>query len=114
MPERSNANEIRIIRIYDAPVETVWDAWTDPDQIAQWWGPRGFTTNTHSKDLRPGGSWVYNMRAPDGMITPIGRIIWRSRNAQNSFTTTAPTTTGRPFSESRSSSSISKERRKWR
>jgi len=70
MPERSNANEIRIIRIYDAPVEIVWDAWTDPDQIAQWWGPRGFTTNTHSKDLRPGGSWVYNMRAPDGTDYP--------------------------------------------
>jgi uncharacterized protein YndB with AHSA1/START domain len=70
MPERSNANEIRIIRIYDAPVETVWDAWTDPDQIAQWWGPRGFTTTTHSKDLRPGGSWVYNMRGPDGTDYP--------------------------------------------
>jgi uncharacterized protein YndB with AHSA1/START domain len=70
MPERSNANEIRIIRIYDAPVETVWDAWTDPDQIAQWWGPRGFTTITHTKDLRPGGSWVYNMRGPDGTDYP--------------------------------------------
>jgi uncharacterized protein YndB with AHSA1/START domain len=70
MPERSNANEIRIIRIYDAPLETVWDAWTDPDQIAQWWGPRGFTTITHSKDLRPGGSWVFNMRGPDGTDYP--------------------------------------------
>ena len=70
MPERSNANEIRIIRIYDAPVETVWDAWTDPDQIAQWWGPRGFTTSTHSKDLRPGGSWVFNMLGPDGTDYP--------------------------------------------
>jgi uncharacterized protein YndB with AHSA1/START domain len=70
MPERSNANEIRITRIYDAPVETVWDAWTDPDQVAQWWGPRGFTTTTHSKDLRPGGRWIYNMRGPDGTDYP--------------------------------------------
>jgi len=70
MPERSNANEIRITRIYDASVETVWDAWTDPDQIAQWWGPRGFTTTTYSKDERPGGSWVYNMRGPDGTDYP--------------------------------------------
>jgi uncharacterized protein YndB with AHSA1/START domain len=70
MPERSNANEIRITRIYDASVETVWDAWTDPDQVAQWWGPRGFTTTTYSKDVRPGGSWVYNMRGPDGTDYP--------------------------------------------
>jgi uncharacterized protein YndB with AHSA1/START domain len=70
MPERSNANEIRITRIYDASVETVWDAWIDPDQVAQWWGPRGFTTTTYSKDVRPGGSWVYNMRGPDGTDYP--------------------------------------------
>jgi uncharacterized protein YndB with AHSA1/START domain len=70
MPERSNANEIRITRIYDASVETVWDAWTDPDQVAQWWGPRGFTTTTYSKDVSPGGSWVYNMRGPDGTDYP--------------------------------------------
>jgi uncharacterized protein YndB with AHSA1/START domain len=70
MPERSNANEIRITRIYDASVETVWDAWIDPDQVVQWWGPRGFTTTTYSKDVRPGGSWVYNMRGPDGTDYP--------------------------------------------
>jgi uncharacterized protein YndB with AHSA1/START domain len=70
MPERSNANEIRITRIYDASVETVWDAWIDPDQVAQWWGPRGFTTTTYSKDVSPGGSWVYNMRGPDGTDYP--------------------------------------------
>ena len=70
MHERSNANEIRITRIYDASVETVWDAWTDPDQVAQWWGPRGFTTTTYSKEVRPGGSWVYNMHGPDGTDYP--------------------------------------------
>jgi uncharacterized protein YndB with AHSA1/START domain len=70
MPERKNANEIRITRIYDASVETVWDAWIDPDQVAQWWGPRGFTTTTYSKDVSPGGSWVYNMRGPDGTDYP--------------------------------------------
>ena len=70
MPEKNKSNEIRIIRIYDAPVQAVWDAWTDPDQIAQWWGPRGFTTTTHSKDLRPGGSWIYTMHGPDGTDYP--------------------------------------------
>ncbi|TWT77092.1 hypothetical protein Pla123a_25220 [Posidoniimonas polymericola] len=60
------ANEIYINRVYDAPVALVWDAWTDPEQVAQWWGPRGFTITTHSKDLRPGGHWSYTMHGPDG------------------------------------------------
>lgn len=59
-------NEISIVREYDAPVEAVWEAWTDPSQVAQWWGPRGFTITTHSKDLRPGGHWIYTMHGPDG------------------------------------------------
>lgn len=64
------SNEIRIVRMYDAPVETVWDAWTDPKQVAQWWGPRGFTLTTHAKDLRAGGHWDYTMHGPDGTDYP--------------------------------------------
>ncbi len=70
MPERSRSNEIRIVRVYDAPVQAVWDAWTDPKQVAQWWGPRGFSITTHSKDLRPGGVWHYTMHGPDGVDYP--------------------------------------------
>jgi uncharacterized protein YndB with AHSA1/START domain len=70
MVARNNPNEIRITRVYDAPVEAVWDAWTDPEQAAQWWGPRGFTLTTHSKDLRPGGHWTYTMHGPDGVDWP--------------------------------------------
>lgn len=71
MSARSNDNhEIHLTRLYDAPVSAVWDAWTDPDQVAQWWGPRGFTLTTHSKDLRPGGRWVYTMHGPDGTDYP--------------------------------------------
>ncbi len=70
MAARNNPNEIYITRIYDAPVKAVWDAWTDPKQVAQWWGPRGFTITTHSKDLRAGGSWSYTMHGPDGVDYP--------------------------------------------
>ena len=70
MASKSKSNEIRITRVYDAPVQAVWDAWTDPDQAAQWWGPRGFTLTTHSKDLRPGGTWNYTMHGPDGVEYP--------------------------------------------
>jgi len=70
MAARNKSNELRIIRVYDAPVEAVWDAWTDPEQVAQWWGPRGFTLTTQSKDLRPGGNWTYVMHGPDGVDYP--------------------------------------------
>jgi uncharacterized protein YndB with AHSA1/START domain len=70
MSEFSAPNEIRIVREYDAPVQAVWDAWTDPAQAAQWWGPRGFTITTHSKDLRVGGIWHYTMHGPDGTDYP--------------------------------------------
>lgn len=59
-------NELRILRTYDAPIKAVWDAWCEPEQAAQWWGPRGFTITHHSKELRPGGIWHYTMHGPDG------------------------------------------------
>jgi uncharacterized protein YndB with AHSA1/START domain len=70
MAAPNKSNEIRITRIYDAPVQAVWDAWTDPKQVAQWWGPRGFTLTTYSKDLKSGGSWNYTMHGPDGVDYP--------------------------------------------
>ncbi len=70
MTARDDSNEIRLTRVYDAPLRAVWDAWTDPDQVARWWGPRGFTLTTHSKDLRGGGTWRYTMHGPDGVDYP--------------------------------------------
>lgn len=63
---KAKANELKITRVYDAPVRLVWEAWTDPEQVAQWWGPRGFTLTTHSRELRAGGHWAYTMHGPDG------------------------------------------------
>jgi uncharacterized protein YndB with AHSA1/START domain len=70
MPAAGKSNEIRLVRVYDAPVSAVWDAWTVPSQVEQWWGPRGFTITTHSKDLRAGGTWRYTMHGPDGVDYP--------------------------------------------
>lgn len=70
MAAKNKSNELKISRVYDAPVRAVWDAWTDPEQVAKWWGPRGFTLTTHSKDLRPGGQWLYTMHGPDGTDWP--------------------------------------------
>jgi uncharacterized protein YndB with AHSA1/START domain len=70
MVAKNKPNELKITRIYDAPVKTVWEAWTDPIQVAEWWGPRGFTLTTHGKDLKPGGFWSYTMHGPDGVDYP--------------------------------------------
>lgn len=70
MGAKGKSNQFTITRLYDAPVKTVWDAWTDPKQVAQWWGPRGFTLTTHSKELKVGGIWHYTMHGPDGTDYP--------------------------------------------
>lgn len=70
MASKNKSNELQISRLFDAPLQAVWDAWTDPEQVARWWGPRGFTLTTHSKDLRPGGTWNYTMHGPDGTDYP--------------------------------------------
>src|SRR5476649_2587722 len=70
MSDTNESREIRIQRLYDAPLQAVWDAWTDPAQAALWWGPRGYTLTTHSKDVRTGGHWDYTMHGPDGTDYP--------------------------------------------
>ena len=59
--------ELVITRIFDAPRELVWRAWTDPKHVAQWWGPNGFTNTIHEMDVRPGGVWRFVMHGPDGV-----------------------------------------------
>jgi uncharacterized protein YndB with AHSA1/START domain len=53
-------------RVFDAPRDLVFSAWTDPKHLAQWWGPNGFTTTTMAFDFRPGGVWRFVMHGPDG------------------------------------------------
>jgi uncharacterized protein YndB with AHSA1/START domain len=57
---------IVVTRVFEAPRELVFDAFTDPRHISEWWGPNGFTVTTHSIDVRPGGLWHYTMHGPDG------------------------------------------------
>lgn len=58
--------EIRISRLLDAPIELVWEVWTNPEHIKNWWGPNGFTNTISKMDLRPGGEWDLIMHGPDG------------------------------------------------
>jgi uncharacterized protein YndB with AHSA1/START domain len=66
----SNEREIVITRLFDAPRKVVFEAWTDPERLAQWWGPEGFTNPVCELDVRVGGDWRIVMRAPDGAMYP--------------------------------------------
>ena len=62
--------ELVITRVYDAPRELVFRAWTDPKHMARWWGPKHFTNRVEQMDVRPGGAWRIVMCAPDGSEYP--------------------------------------------
>lgn len=58
--------EIVIARVFDAPRELVFDAWTKPEHLPRWFGPKGFTATTQEIDVRVGGKWRYVFLGPDG------------------------------------------------
>lgn len=63
-------NELVSVRVFDAPRELVFRAWTTPEWLARWWGPQGFTNTFHECDIKPGGTWLYTMHGPDGTDYP--------------------------------------------
>ena len=85
---QSTLNEVErmtVTRVFDAPRELVWKAWTEPKYIMQWWGPKGFTSPVCQMDFRVGGKAICCMKAPDGQefwnaieyheIVPIEKIV---------------------------------------
>jgi uncharacterized protein YndB with AHSA1/START domain len=66
-PDDATADrELTVTRVIDAPRVLVFKAWTEPEQIARWWGPKGFTTVESEMDVRPGGAYRSVMRSPEG------------------------------------------------
>ncbi|WP_341677059.1 SRPBCC domain-containing protein [Niveibacterium sp. SC-1] len=63
-------------RVFDAPRALVWQAFTEPERLALWWGPAGFEMLQATVDLRPGGLFHYGMRGPDGSVM-WGRFLYR-------------------------------------
>jgi uncharacterized protein YndB with AHSA1/START domain len=72
--------ELVITRIFAAPRELVWKAFTEPDRLARWWGPKGFTMLVRTLDFRPGGVFHYSMRSPGGQVM-WGRFVYRELQA---------------------------------
>lgn len=68
--QSSSDREIVVSRVVNAPRELVWEAWADPEHIAQWWGPEGFRTTVETMEVRPGGVWMHVMHGPDGVDYP--------------------------------------------
>jgi len=71
----ARGHEVFMTRILDASAEVVFRAWTDPEQLKQWWGPRGFTNPVCEFDARPGGAIRIHMRAPDGVVYPMTGVV---------------------------------------
>jgi uncharacterized protein YndB with AHSA1/START domain len=57
-----------ITRVFDAPRALVWEAWTNPKYVMQWWGPKGFTAPVCKIDFRVGGKFLWCMKSPDGQV----------------------------------------------
>lgn len=68
--------ELVITRVFDAPRDLVWKAWTEVERLARWWGPKGATWVSATLDLRPGGAFHYCMRSPDG-FDMWGKFVYR-------------------------------------
>jgi uncharacterized protein YndB with AHSA1/START domain len=66
--------ELVITRVFDAPRELVFKAWTDAERMKRWWGPKGFTNPVCELDVRPRGAIRIHMRAPDGTVYPMGGV----------------------------------------
>lgn len=67
--------EIVSARVFDAPREKVFEAFRDPLQLVQWWGPKDFTNTIHEFDLRPGGKWRITLHAPNGANYPNDKVF---------------------------------------
>lgn len=62
--------EMRITRLLNAPVELVWEVWTKPEHLVNWWGPNGFTTTIQQMNVKEGEEWRLTMHGPDGTNYP--------------------------------------------
>jgi uncharacterized protein YndB with AHSA1/START domain len=103
--KESEPIELEITHTFDAPREKVFKAWTESEQLLQWWGPKGFTMNIAKFELSPGGIFLYSQTTPDGQVM-WGKFVYREIAAPeklvftNSFSDEEGNTVRAPFSAS--------------
>ncbi|MCR6733082.1 MAG: SRPBCC domain-containing protein [Afipia sp.] len=71
------AKEFTITRVFDASRDLIWRAWSEPERLAQWWGPKGCKIEIGKLEFCPGGIFHYSMRMPDGQTVWWGRFVYR-------------------------------------
>ena len=76
MTQTAAGSDFVISRLLDAPRALVWKCFTDPEHMKHWWGPKGVTVVASKMDLRPGGTYLYGMKVPDGSVM-WGRMVYR-------------------------------------
>jgi uncharacterized protein YndB with AHSA1/START domain len=92
--------ELIATRVFDAPREVVFRAWTDPERLQRWWGPKGFTNPVCQVDVRPGGAIRIDMRAPDGIVYPMTGVFHEIIEPERLvFTSSALDQNGEPLFE---------------
>jgi uncharacterized protein YndB with AHSA1/START domain len=91
--------EITITRVFDAPRLLVFKAWTDAKELAQWWGPKGFTNPVCELDVRVGGAIRIHMRSPDGSVYPMKGEFREIVPPELVFTNIAVDAAGQPIIE---------------
>lgn len=87
-------DKIRIERVYDAPVDRIWELWTKPEGIESWWAPDGFTVEVQKLDLKPGGELIYTMTAtgPEQIEFMRGAGMPLTTESRKTFTEVKPKT----------------------
>lgn len=80
----ADSGEFVFSRVLDAPRQRVWRAFTEADQLAQWWGPKGFKLHVAKLDLRPGGVFLYRMRSANGQEM-WGKFVYREIKAPDGW-----------------------------
>lgn len=104
MTTNEQTTDVVIERIFDAPREIVWRAWTDPVWLMRWWGPAHFTSPSAEMDVRPGGRYLWAMRGPDGNVyystgtfqevTPPTRLVYTDSFADAEGNVVSPSAYG--------------------
>ena len=102
----TTSKEVVITRIFDVPVERVWAAWTDPELLVKWWGPKHFTSPKAVMDVRVGGTYIWGMETPDGKktytsgtfkeVVPNQRLVYTDAFSDENGNRVDPSTYGMP------------------
>src|ERR1700690_4072823 len=112
MTEETNnlqEEDLGVTRIIDAPLQMVWKAWTEPEQVRRWWGPKNYISPICKIDLREGGRFIFSMRAPEEQggqdsytsgiykkIVPMERLEFTQSLSDKSGNKIDPAQAGRP------------------